>query len=127
MGKEMDNTKVLTLLIKRPEGILALLNNECKFPKVPKQKWTLFQKAFPQGADLSFLQKVYLNHSDNKNTFGKARSKDKAEFCVKHYCGATYYCVGDFVSKNRRMDEKMATALVQLMISSQDLVKGNTK
>ena len=34
IGKEVDNTKVLTLLTKRPEGILALLNNECKFPKV---------------------------------------------------------------------------------------------
>ncbi|VDD88672.1 unnamed protein product [Enterobius vermicularis] len=95
----IDNKRVLDLLLKRPDGLVFLLDDECKFPKASNE---------------GYLRRCDLNHSEN-GVYGKARSKDRLEFAVKHYAGFTYYNVDHFVQKNRR---QICCRAVQLLAGS---------
>uniref|UniRef100_A0A915CYL4 Myosin motor domain-containing protein n=1 Tax=Ditylenchus dipsaci TaxID=166011 RepID=A0A915CYL4_9BILA len=83
-----NNQRAVDLLIKRPDGIIPLLEDECKFPKA---------------SDENFLQRCNLNHLD-KSVFAKSRAKDRLEFGIKHFAGTTYYSVESFLVKNRWLE-----------------------
>ncbi|KHN72863.1 Unconventional myosin-XV [Toxocara canis] len=94
MPSSIDNERITELLFKRPDGLLPLLDDECKFPKA---------------SDESYLQRCNLNHLD-KSIYGKARAKDRLEFAIKHFAGQTFYSVQQFIEKNRRQISKTAIA-----------------
>ncbi|KAE9414672.1 hypothetical protein Angca_006777 [Angiostrongylus cantonensis] len=82
----LENDKVIDLLCRKPNGLLHLINDECKFPKT---------------SDESYLRHCNLNHLD-KSVYGKAKNKDKQQLSIRHSFGTTWYNVHGFVQRNRR-------------------------
>uniref|UniRef100_A0A1I7T3H4 Myosin motor domain-containing protein n=1 Tax=Caenorhabditis tropicalis TaxID=1561998 RepID=A0A1I7T3H4_9PELO len=101
----IENGKTVELLFKKPYGLLPLLTDECKFPK---------------GSHESYLEHCNLNHTD-RSSYGKARSKERMEFGVRHCIGTTWYNVNDFFSRNKRM---ISFSAVQLLRSSKNPIIG---
>ncbi|CAL2049495.1 unnamed protein product [Caenorhabditis brenneri] len=101
----IENGKTVELLFKKPYGLLPLLTDECKFPK---------------GSHESYLEHCNLNHTD-RSSYGKARSKERMEFGVRHCIGTTWYTVTDFFSRNKRL---VSLAAVKLLRSSKNPIIG---
>lgn len=55
-----------------PPGILALLDEECWFPKA---------------TDKSFVEKVLQEQGTHPKFFKPKKLKDEADFCIIHYAG----------------------------------------
>lgn len=55
-----------------PPGILALLDEECWFPKA---------------TDKSFVEKVLQEQGSHPKFFKPKKLKDEADFCIIHYAG----------------------------------------
>lgn len=67
-----DTDLVLFTLQTNPPGVLALLDEECWFPKA---------------TDTSFVEKL-IQEQGNHAKFQKSKQlKDKTEFCILHYAG----------------------------------------
>ncbi|KAK2533378.1 hypothetical protein Q9233_004592, partial [Columba guinea] len=75
-------------LIERPTnppGVLALLDEECWFPKA---------------TDTSFVEKL-IQEQGNHPKFQKSKQlKDKTEFCIMHYAGKVTYNASAWLTKN---------------------------
>uniref|UniRef100_A0A669QEE8 Myosin heavy chain 11 n=1 Tax=Phasianus colchicus TaxID=9054 RepID=A0A669QEE8_PHACC len=75
-------------LIERPTnppGVLALLDEECWFPKA---------------TDTSFVEKL-IQEQGNHPKFQKSKQlKDKTEFCILHYAGKVTYNASAWLTKN---------------------------
>uniref|UniRef100_A0A8C2TVT1 Myosin heavy chain 11 n=1 Tax=Coturnix japonica TaxID=93934 RepID=A0A8C2TVT1_COTJA len=75
-------------LIERPTnppGVLALLDEECWFPKA---------------TDTSFVEKL-IQEQGNHPKFQKSKTlKDKTEFCIVHYAGKVTYNASAWLTKN---------------------------
>nr|3JAX_A Chain A, myosin 2 heavy chain [Schistosoma mansoni]3JAX_B Chain B, myosin 2 heavy chain [Schistosoma mansoni] len=75
-------------LIERPTnppGVLALLDEECWFPKA---------------TDTSFVEKL-IQEQGNHAKFQKSKQlKDKTEFCILHYAGKVTYNASAWLTKN---------------------------
>uniref|UniRef100_A0A672GL66 Myosin-9 n=1 Tax=Salarias fasciatus TaxID=181472 RepID=A0A672GL66_SALFA len=82
-----------------PPGILALLDEECWFPKA---------------TDKSFVEKVVQEQGTHPK-FQKPKSfKDEADFCVMHYAGKVDYIANKWLLKNMDpLNECVATLLNQ--------------
>ncbi|XP_050968582.1 myosin-11a isoform X1 [Labeo rohita] len=87
-------------LIERPNnppGILALLDEECWFPKA---------------TDISFVEKLCNTHA-NHTKFAKPKQlKDKTEFSVLHYAGRVDYNATAWLTKNMDPLNDNVTALL---------------
>ncbi|XP_064178844.1 myosin-11a isoform X2 [Anguilla rostrata] len=100
-------------LIERPNnppGILALLDEECWFPKA---------------TDISFVEKL-VNTQGNHSKFAKPKQlKDKTEFSVFHYAGRVDYNATAWLTKNMDPLNDNVTALLNNSASNfvQDLWK----
>lgn len=95
-----DNHSTLSMLAKKPVGILHLLDDESNFPKA---------------TDLSFLEKCHYNHALNE-LYSRPRMSSM-EFGVKHYAGQVWYNVEGFLDKNR---DTLRYDVMSLLISSRD-------
>uniref|UniRef100_A0AAQ4P7R5 Myosin heavy chain 10 n=1 Tax=Gasterosteus aculeatus aculeatus TaxID=481459 RepID=A0AAQ4P7R5_GASAC len=89
-------------LIERPTnppGILALLDEECWFPKA---------------TDKTFIDKV-LQEQGTHTKFQRPRQlKDKADFCIIHYAGKVDYKADEWLMKNMDpLNDNVATLLHQ--------------
>ncbi|XP_043936530.1 myosin-10-like isoform X2 [Protopterus annectens] len=89
-------------LIERPAnppGVLALLDEECWFPKA---------------TDKSFVEKL-IQEQGTHPKFQKARQlKDKADFCIIHYAGKVDYKADEWLMKNMDpLNDNVATLLHQ--------------
>uniref|UniRef100_A0A8C3RLP2 Myosin-9 n=3 Tax=Chelydra serpentina TaxID=8475 RepID=A0A8C3RLP2_CHESE len=82
-----------------PPGILALLDEECWFPKA---------------TDKSFVEKV-VQEQGNHSKFQKPKQlKDKADFCIMHYAGKVDYKADEWLMKNMDpLNDNIATLLHQ--------------
>ena len=80
-----DNQPVLDMIAERPMNILALVNEEAKFPK---------------GTDESMLTKLHQNHAKNP-LYLKPRSHNDPQFGISHFAGNVYYNSDGFLEKNR--------------------------
>ncbi|XP_037736639.1 myosin-9 [Chelonia mydas] len=82
-----------------PPGILALLDEECWFPKA---------------TDRSFVEKV-MQEQGNHPKFQKPKQlKDKADFCIIHYAGKVDYKADEWLMKNMDpLNDNIATLLHQ--------------
>ncbi|KAF2077800.1 hypothetical protein CYY_000921 [Polysphondylium violaceum] len=79
-----DNQECLDLIEKRPLGILSLLDEESKFP---------------QATDLTFLEKLHINHE--KHPYYEKPRRSKTTYVVKHYAGEVAYDTQGFLDKNK--------------------------
>ncbi|XP_030309911.1 unconventional myosin-X-like isoform X3 [Calypte anna] len=79
----MDNAECLDLIEKKL-GLLALVNEESRFPK---------------GTDNTLLEKLHSQHMSN-HYYVKPRVTDH-QFGIKHYAGEVLYDVRGFLEKNR--------------------------
>ncbi|KAJ3591740.1 hypothetical protein NHX12_006872 [Muraenolepis orangiensis] len=79
----MDNAECLDLIEKKL-GMLALVNEESRFPK---------------GTDLTLLEKLHSRHAANPY-YVKPRVTDH-QFGIKHYAGEVLYDVRGILEKNR--------------------------
>lgn len=69
-AEQKDNQPVISLIAKKPIGVLHLLDDESNFPKA---------------TDGSFLEKCHYNHALNELYFRPRMSS--MEFGIKHYAG----------------------------------------
>jgi myosin-7 len=97
-----DNQRILDLIASKSMNIIALIDEESRFPK---------------GTDRSLCDKLHVNHSKNEN-FIPRKTENFVNFGIKHFAGNVYYdcesmfcrilleiqflffCV-DFLEKNR--------------------------
>ncbi|XP_053577348.1 myosin-9 [Bombina bombina] len=89
-------------LIERPAGppgILALLDEECWFPKA---------------TDKSFVEKVIQEQGTHSKFQRPKQLKDKADFCIMHYAGKVDYKADEWLMKNMDpLNDNVATLLNQ--------------
>ncbi|XP_041062705.1 myosin-11-like isoform X1 [Carcharodon carcharias] len=85
--------------VTNPPGILALLDEECWFPKA---------------TDKSFVEKV-VQELGNHTKFAKPKQlKDKGDFCIVHYAGKVPYNAGNWLTKNMDpLNDNVASLLNQ--------------
>ena len=83
----IDNVGVLDLIEKTPDGLLLMLDDECRAPG---------------GSDQRFSSKMEKKHQKNQHFFvdQKARFKNSHAFEVKHYAGRVNYDATGFVQAN---------------------------
>ncbi|CAG9784601.1 unnamed protein product [Diatraea saccharalis] len=98
----VDNQENLDMIGMKPMNVLALIDEESKFPK---------------GTDVTLLTKLTSNHSERSCYITPKSSRDH-RFGIKHFAGDVYYDVKGFLDKNRDM---LTTDIKELMIDS-----GNT-
>uniref|UniRef100_A0A1A8DEY1 Myosin-9 n=1 Tax=Nothobranchius kadleci TaxID=1051664 RepID=A0A1A8DEY1_NOTKA len=89
-------------LIERPNnppGILALLDEECWFPKA---------------TDKSFVEKVLQEQGTHPKFFKPKKLKDEADFCIIHYAGKVDYKADEWLMKNMDpLNDNVASLLNQ--------------
>merc|ERR1719419_559994 len=82
-----------------PPGILALLDEECWFPKA---------------TDKSFVEKVLQEQGTHPKFFKPKKLKDEADFCIIHYAGKVDYKADEWLMKNMDpLNDDVATLLNQ--------------
>nr|XP_008115390.1 PREDICTED: myosin-11 isoform X4 [Anolis carolinensis] len=89
-------------LIERPAnppGVLALLDEECWFPKA---------------TDKSFVEKVSQEQGTHPKFQKPRQLRDKADFCIIHYAGKVDYKADEWLMKNMDpLNDNVATLLHQ--------------
>ncbi|XP_029946041.1 myosin-9 isoform X1 [Salarias fasciatus] len=82
-----------------PPGILALLDEECWFPKA---------------TDKSFVEKVVMEQGTHPKFLKPKKLKDEADFCIIHYAGKVDYKADEWLMKNMDpLNDNVATLLNQ--------------
>lgn len=98
-----DNRPVLDMLLSRPMGMLALLDEESRFPRA---------------SDRSLIEKF---HSNIKSKYYVRPKSDAICFAVHHFAGRVVYQADGFLEKNRNF---LPPEVVQLMRQSQyDIIR----
>lgn len=98
-----DNRPVLDMLLNRPLGLLALLDEESRFPRA---------------TDKSMVEKF---HNNIKSKFYQRPKSDATCFAVHHYAGRVVYQADNFLEKNRNY---LPTEVIQLLRQSQyDMIR----
>merc|ERR1719323_1813201 len=88
-------------LIEKPMGIMALVDEECWFPKA---------------TDKSFVEKMVTSHAQHPK-FVKGDFKATADFSVLHYAGQVNYSAAKWLMKNM---DPLNENIVQYLQNSQD-------
>merc|ERR1719193_280121 len=88
-------------LIEKPMGIMALVDEEC---------W------FPRATDKSFVEKLVTSHAAHPK-FVKSDFKSTADFSILHYAGQVNYSAAQWLMKNM---DPLNENIVQYLQASQD-------
>ncbi|CAF3927592.1 unnamed protein product, partial [Rotaria magnacalcarata] len=80
-----DNQRILDLIAIKSMNIIALIDEESRFPK---------------GTDRSLCDKLHVNHSKNDN-FIPRKTDNIISFGIRHFAGNVYYDCENFLEKNR--------------------------
>jgi len=94
---------IVNLITKKPLGILALLDDECNFPKA---------------TDQSFAEKCHHNHTLNENYQRARLASNCQEFGIRHFKQSSrlvWYQVDGFIEKNR---DVLRSDIVDLLLGS---------
>ncbi|XP_045594548.1 myosin-VIIa isoform X2 [Procambarus clarkii] len=92
----VDNQDTLDLIAIKQLNIMALVDEESKFPK---------------GTDQTMLQKLHKQHSRHKQ-YLKPKSDLNASFGINHFAGVVFYDTRGFLDKNR---DTFSADLLQLI------------
>lgn len=84
-------------LIDKPMGIMALLDEECLFPKA---------------TDKTFVEKLVTAHSVHPK-FKKSDFRGIADFSIIHYAGKVDYCANQWLMKNMDPQNENVVSLLQ--------------
>lgn len=98
---------IVNLISKKPLGILALLDDECNFPKA---------------TDQSFVEKCHHNHTLNDNYQRARLISNCQEFGIKHFGQPNrlvWYQVDGFIEKNR---ESLRPDILELLLNSKMII-----
>ena len=114
-----DNQDILNLLSEKPLNIIALIDEESRFPK---------------GTDDTLLQKFNQQHSKHSHYIEPKSSVGK-QFGIRHFAGDVYYEVTGFLEKNRdTFSPDLRTLVVQnstfkflTSLFAHDKVSGSTE
>ncbi|XP_053452789.1 unconventional myosin-VIIb isoform X2 [Nycticebus coucang] len=96
-----DNRPTLDLLALKPVSIISLLDEESRFP---------------QGTDITMLQKLNSVHANNK-AFLQSKNIHDTRFGIAHFAGEVYYQAEGFLEKNR---DVLSTDILTLVCSSKN-------
>merc|ERR1719398_548486 len=94
------------MIAEKPMNILAIVDEEAKFPK---------------GTDESLLTKLHSNH-DKNDLYVKPKSRLDPLFGIKHFAGQVFYDSVGFLEKNR--DTFSNDLLNVIMESENDFLVG---
>lgn len=98
-----DNRPVLDMLLSRPLGLLALLDEESRFPRA---------------SDRSMVEKF---HNNVKSKFYQRPKSDALCFAVHHFAGRVVYQADGFLEKNRNY---LPAEVIHLLRQSQyDMIR----
>lgn len=98
-----DNRPVLDMLLSRPLGLLALLDEESRFPR---------------SNDRSLIEKF---HNNVKSKFYQRPKSDAVCFAIHHFAGRVVYQADGFLEKNRNF---LPAEIIQLIRQSQyDMIR----
>lgn len=97
----VDNQDALDMIAIKPLNIMALVDEESKFPK---------------GTDQTMLNKLHKQHGANRN-YLKPKSDINTSFGLNHFAGVVFYDTRGFLEKNR---DSFSADLVQLINSSKN-------
>ncbi|KFB46475.1 myosin iii [Anopheles sinensis] len=98
-----DNRPVLDMLLSRPLGLLALLDEESRFPR---------------STDRSLIEKF---HQNVKSKFYQRPKSDAVCFAIHHFAGRVVYQADGFLEKNRNF---LPAEIIQLIRQSQyDMIR----
>ena len=101
--KFSDNKPVLDMLLSRPLGLLALLDEESRFPRA---------------TDRSFIEKC---HNNIKSQHYIPPKSDDCCFAINHFAGRVIYQADTFLEKNRNF---LPAEVIQLVRQSKfDMVR----
>eukprot|EP00117_Sycon_ciliatum_P007630 scpid20349/ scgid0053/ Myosin-IIIb len=93
----LDNSPCLAMFLQKPLGMLALLDEESRFPKA---------------TDNTLIDKFHTHLKDSE--FYKAPRDNSCQFTITHYAGKVTYQVASFLEKNRNtLPVKMTELLFQ--------------
>ena len=92
----VDNQEALDLIAVRPLNLMALIDEESKFPK---------------GSDQTLLNKLHQKHGTNRN-YLKPKSDINTSFGLNHFAGVVFYDTRGFLEKNR---DTFSADLLQLV------------
>ena len=101
----VDNQEALDLIAVKQLNIMALIDEESKFPK---------------GTDQTMLAKLHKTHNQNRN-YLKPKSDINTSFGLNHFAGVVFYETKFFLEKNR--DTFSADLLQLIHISSNKFLK----
>mmetsp|Transcript_10812 Transcript_10812/g.32376 ORF Transcript_10812/g.32376 Transcript_10812/m.32376 type:complete len:1341 (-) Transcript_10812:72-4094(-) len=102
----VDNQPTLDMLLGKPRGVLAMLDEESRFPKA---------------TDLTYTRRVATDLGPHKSEAFKPPQSDKdLYFSVVHYAGAVKYTTDGFLNKNR--DALPQDVVAALRFSEDDLI-----
>lgn len=93
-----DNKDCLDLIEHRINGLIAMLDDECRLPKASDEK---------------FAARMYKDYATNPRFGATAPQKRSGKFSINHYAGMVEYTVATFVEKNKDELPKEANSLLQ--------------
>eukprot|EP00039_Didymoeca_costata_P021881 m.3158 g.3158 ORF g.3158 m.3158 type:complete len:1082 (-) comp2700_c0_seq1:73-3318(-) len=99
-----NNGPILEMLLKRPRGLVAILDEESNFPK---------------GSDLTFTQKAAELKSHASGAYIPGKGSQDMYFAVSHYAGQVTYDTEGFLEKNR---DKISRDVINTLRFSEDAV-----
>lgn len=97
----VDNRDILELVATKPMNIIALIDEESKFPK---------------GTDQTLLQKLHSTHKANRN-YLMPKSETVMMFGINHFAGVVYYNIHGFLDKNR---DSFSNDLMEIIFESKN-------
>jgi myosin-5 len=92
-----DNKDCLELIEHKTNGILAMLDDECRLPA---------------SSDEKFAGRIYKAYATNARFSATAPQKRNFKFCIHHYAGPVEYSTMTFVDKNKDELPKEASSLL---------------
>ncbi|CAF3882378.1 unnamed protein product, partial [Adineta steineri] len=95
-----DNQRILDLIASKSLNIIALIDEESRFPK---------------GTDRSLCDKLHAHHSKNEN-FIPRKTDNNINFGIRHFAGNVFYDCQNFLEKNR---DTFSQDLMKLLQESQ--------
>lgn len=119
-----DNRPVLDMLLSRPLGLLALLDEESRFPRATDQT---FIRELAQHFFFLYFYAVFIFfdaekcHNNIKSKFYIRPKSDAICFAIHHFAGRVVYQAENFLEKNRNF---LPAEVIQLVRQSQfDMVR----